>query len=103
MKPLNNHDIKDVLHSLGIIGDVYGSVIQQGNNNSSVIVVVINIGHTTYGDNSHIEGDIAVNKVDTNNGIVGVQGDDNTVVAGNDNIVDNTVSGGGINGKLSTR
>ena len=70
MKPLNNHDIKDVLHSLGIIGnDVYGSVIQQGNNNSnnsSVIVVVINIGHTTYGDNSHIEGDISVNVTDGN-------------------------------------
>ena len=60
MKPLNNQTIKDVLGSLGITGNnVYDSVIQQGDNNS-VIVVVINIGHTTYGDNSPIDSDITV-------------------------------------------
>ena len=84
MKPLNNQTIKDVLGLLGITGNnVYDSVIQQGDNNS-VIVVVINIGHTTYGDNSPIDGDIAVNDVETNHGVVGIQGD-NTAVAGNSN------------------
>ena len=66
MKPLNNQTIGDIIKSIVI-----------GNNvRDSVIVVVINIGHTTYGDNSHIEGDISVNVPD---------GNDNKAVAGNSN------------------
>ena len=78
--PLNNQTTQDVLNSLVIGNNLY----------NSVVVVIVNIGHTTYGDDSPITGDIDVNVTD---------GDDNTVIAGrcNNTILDGRDVSGSFN------